>query len=227
MLYYQPGQLRQAVRFRSTISGSVGLFCCIDTLESQRGQAITSSDTIRINHQIRAREVRVITDDKQNRIMPLIEALRMAEEKGLDLVEVSPNSDPPVCRIMDYGKFMYEQQRKERKARKQQKTIEVKEIVIQPKTSDHHLQFKMRDARRWMEDGMKVRVRIRFRGREIAHADIGRGRLEKIIAELRDVAVVEQMPTMEGNTMLMVLAPAQEAIKKKPGQSENERGEEV
>ncbi len=215
------------MRRRKQLAGNAQLLCCIYTPKNQRGQAITASDSIRINHQIRAREVRVITDDKQNRIMPFIEALRIAEEKGLDLVEVSPNSDPPVCRIMDYGKFMYEQQRKERKARKQQKTIEVKEIVIQPKTSDHHLQFKMRDARRWMEDGMKVRVRIRFRGREIAHADIGRGRLEKIIAELKDVAVVEQMPTMEGNTMLMVLAPAQETIKKKPGQSENDRGEEV
>ncbi len=138
----------------------------------------------------------------------------------MDLVEVSPNSDPPVCRIMDFGKFMYEQQRKERKARRQQKTIEVKEIVLQPKTSDHHLQFKMRDARRWLEDGMKVRIRIRFRGREIAHSDIGRARLEKIIGEMKDVAIVEQNPLMEGSTMLMVLAPAAEAVKKKPTQPE-------
>lgn len=144
----------------------------------------------------------------------------MAEAKGMDLVEVSPNSDPPVCRIMDFGKFMYEQQRKERKARRQQKTIEVKEIVLQPKTSDHHLQFKMRDARRWLEDGMKVRIRIRFRGREIAHSDIGRARLEKIIGEMKDVAIVEQNPLMEGSTMLMVLAPAAEAVKKKPTQPE-------
>ncbi|MBW4437997.1 MAG: translation initiation factor IF-3 [Pleurocapsa minor GSE-CHR-MK-17-07R] len=181
---------------------------------------MTSSDTPRINNQIRAREVRVITDDKQNVVLPLLEAIRMAEAKGMDLVEVSPNSDPPVCRIMDFGKFMYEQQRKERKARRQQKTIEVKEIVLQPKTSDHHLQFKMRDARRWLEDGMKVRIRIRFRGREIAHSDIGRARLEKIIGEMKDVAIVEQNPLMEGSTMLMVLAPAAEAVKKKPTQPE-------
>lgn len=153
-------------------------------------------------------------------MLPLLEAIRMAEAKGMDLVEVSPNSDPPVCRIMDFGKFMYEQQRKERKARRQQKTIEVKEIVLQPKTSDHHLQFKMRDARRWLEDGMKVRIRIRFRGREIAHSDIGRARLEKIIGEMKDVAIVEQNPLMEGSTMLMVLAPAAEAVKKKPTQPE-------
>ena len=114
---------------------------------------------------------------------------------------------------MDFGKFQYEKQRKERKARKQQKSIEVKEIRLSPKTDEHHLGFKVRDARKWISDGMKVRVRIRFRGREITHANIGRERLAKIAAELNDVAVVEQMPNMEGNTMLMVLAPAPE---KKP-----------
>lgn len=155
-----------------------------------------------------------MTDNKENVVIPLAEALQMAEDKGLDLVEVSPNADPPVCRIMDYSKFVYEQQRKERKARKQQKTIEVKEIIIHPKTADHHLSFKVRDARRWIGDGMKVRVRIRFRGREITHADIGRDRLARIAAELRDIAVVEQFPAMEGNTMLMVLAPLADAKKK-------------
>jgi translation initiation factor IF-3 len=109
---------------------------------------------------------------------------------------------------MDFGKFQYEKQRKERKARKQQKVIEVKEIRLSPKTDEHHLSFKVRDARKWINDGMKVRVRIRFRGREITHSGIGRDRLEKIASELKDVAVVEQMPNMEGNTMLMVLAPA-------------------
>lgn len=158
--------------------------------------------------------MRVITDTNENLIVPTSVALQMAEDKGLDLVEVSPNADPPVCRIMDYGKFQYQKQRRERQARKQQKTIEVKEIVIHPKTAEHHLSFKIRDARRWISDGMKVRVRIRFRGREIAHADIGRDRLAKIAAELNDVAVIEQMPNMEGSTMLMVLAPASEAKKK-------------
>lgn len=141
-------------------------------------------------------------------MIPTSQALEMAEAKGLDLVEVSPNADPPVCRIMDFGKFQYEKARRERKARKQQKTIEVKEIQLRPKTDDHHLSFKVRDARKWIADGMKVRVRIRFRGREITHADIGRERLERIAAELRDIAVVEQHPNMEGSTMLMVLAPA-------------------
>ena len=158
--------------------------------------------------------MRVITDSKENVVISLNEALQMAEDKGLDLVEVSPQADPPVCRIMDYGKFMYEQQRKERKARKQQKVIEVKEIIIHPKTADHHLSFKVRDARRCIGDGMKVRVRIRFRGREITHADIGRTRLARIADELKDIAVVEQFPAMEGNTMLMVLAPLPDSKKK-------------
>lgn len=147
-------------------------------------------------------------------VVSLNTALDMAEARGLDLVEVSPNAEPPVCRIMDFSKFLYEQQRKERKARKQQKQIEVKEIQLHPKTSDHHLSFKVRDARRWIGDGMKVRVRIRFRGREIAHADIGRVRLDNIAKELSDVAIIEQSPSMEGSTMLMVLAPASDAKKK-------------
>jgi translation initiation factor IF-3 len=158
--------------------------------------------------------VRLITDSNENMIVPLQEALAMAEEKGLDLVEVSPNADPPVCRIMDFGKYQYQRQRRERQARKQQKTIEVKEIVLHPKTSEHHLVFKVRNARRWLEDGMKVRVRIRFRGREIAHSQIGRDRLDYIAKNLGDIAVIEQAPNMEGSTMLMVLAPASESKKK-------------
>lgn len=131
----------------------------------------------------------------------------MAEARGLDLVEVSSNASPPVCRIMDFGKFQYERQRKERKARKSQKAVEIKEMQLRPKTDDHHLSFKIRDARKWIEDGMKVRVRIRFRGREITHPEIAQERLKKIAEELKSVAVVEQMPSLEGSTMLMVLAP--------------------
>ena len=145
--------------------------------------------------------------------MPFSVALEMAEAKNMDLVEVSSNTEPPVCRIMDFGKFQYEKQRRERKARKQQKIIEVKEIQLRPKTDDHHLGFKIRDARKWIEDGMKVRVRIRFRGREITHAEIGRQRLEMIANELKDIAVVEQMPALEGGSMLMILAPASDKKK--------------
>jgi len=146
-------------------------------------------------------------------VVALSTALRMAEERSLDLVEVSPNADPPVCRIMDFGKFQFERQKRERKARKQQKVIEVKEIQLMPKTDDYHISFKVKDARRWLGEGMKVRVRIRFRGREITHSEIGRERLERIANELSDIATVEQSPKMEGNTMLMILTPAGEKKK--------------
>jgi translation initiation factor IF-3 len=176
---------------------------------------INSPDDIRINHQIRAREVRVILDGGENQILSLSAALQMAEEKGLDLVEVSPNANPPVCRIMDFGKYQYDKQRRERKARKQQKVIEIKEIQLQPKTDDHHLSFKLRDARKWLAEGMKVRVRLKFRGREIAHPEIGRARLDKIIEEMKDVAIVEQAPNFEGKSMMILLAPATSTDKQK------------
>lgn len=139
--------------------------------------------------------------------MPVRDALDLAESKGLDLVEVSPNAKPPVCRVMDFGKFQYERQRRERKARKQQKTVDIKEIQLRPKTDDHHLSFKVRDARKWIEKGMKVRVRVRFRGRERDYPEIARERMEGIATDLKEVAVVEQKPSMEGRDMLMILAP--------------------
>ncbi len=158
------------------------------------------------------REVRLITETGSNiGVVSIEDALRRAEEAELDLVEVAPNADPPVCKIMNFGKFQYEQAKKERVARKQQKTIEVKEIRLRPKTTDHHLSFKIRDARRWLEDGMKVKVRIRFRGREITYPEIAREQLQRIASDLQDVAVVEQHPGMEGRTMLMVLAPTKPA----------------
>jgi len=147
-----------------------------------------------------------VIDDagQQLGIMAPQQALAIARQKGLDLVEVAP----PVCRIMDFGKFQYERAKKEREARKQQKQIEVKEIRLRPKTDDHHRSFKVRDARRWLEEGMKVKVRIRFRGREITYPEIAHEMLQEVAAELDDIAVVEQAPNMEGRTMLMVLAPA-------------------
>ncbi len=125
----------------------------------------------------------------------------------MDAVEVSPAADPPVVRVMDYGKFMYKQAKQEREARKAQKQIEVKEIRLRPKTTDHHRSFKVRDARRWLEDGMKVKVRIRFRGREITYPEIAREQLNDIANELSDVGMIEQSPNLEGRTMLMILAP--------------------
>lgn len=135
------------------------------------------------------------------------EAFRIAREAELDLVEVAPNAEPPVCRVMDYGKFLYERTKKEREARKAQVKVEIKEIRLRPKTTEHHRGFKVRDARRWLGNGMKVKVRIRFRGREITYPEIALNDLRGIAEELSDVAIVEQNPSLEGNSMLMVLAP--------------------
>jgi translation initiation factor IF-3 len=162
--------------------------------------------------------VRLISVDEKGEninlgVVSIGRALEMAEERGLDLVEVAPNASPPVCRIMDFGKFQYDKQRRERKARKQQKVIEVKEIQLRPKTDDHHLGFKIRDARKWIEDGMKVRVRIRFKGRERDYPDIGAKQLEMVIDGLKDIATVEQRPIMEGGSMTMLLAPSAEKKK--------------
>jgi translation initiation factor IF-3 len=140
-------------------------------------------------------------------VVSIAQALQLATDANLDLVEVAPEAEPPVCKIMDFGKFQYEQQRKERKAKKNQIIVKVKEIQLKPKTDDHHLGFKLREARKWLEEGMKVKVRVRFRGREIAHAHIGRDRLEDIRQALADISVVEQAPNLEGKDMLMVLAP--------------------
>ncbi len=139
--------------------------------------------------------------------MSVPEALRIAREADLDLVEVAPNATPPVTRILDFGKFLYEQGKKEREARKGQKQIEVKEIRLRPKTNDHHLGFKVDDARRWLQEGNKVRVRVRFRGREITYPEVALQHLNEIAQELADVAMVEQAPQLDGTTMLMVLAP--------------------
>jgi translation initiation factor IF-3 len=135
------------------------------------------------------------------------EALGIAEAAGLDLVEVAPQADPPVCRVLDYGKFSYERSKKDREARKAQTKIEVKEIRLRPKTSEHHRSFKVRDARRWLLEGKKVLARIRFRGREITYPEIALDDLKKIAEELADVGIVELAPRMEGRTMFMVLAP--------------------
>lgn len=133
--------------------------------------------------------------------------MSIAREADLDLVEVAPNANPPVCRVMDYGKFLYERTKKEREARKSQVKVEIKEIRLRPKTTEHHRGFKVRDARRWLESGKKVKVRIRFRGREITYPEIALNDLKKIAEDLSDVGVVEQPPSMEGRSMLMVLAP--------------------
>ncbi len=142
--------------------------------------------------------------------MPLEAAVEEAISNNMDLVEVAPHADPPVVKVMDYGKFKYEQEKKAQQARKSQKQVEVKEIQLRPKTADHHLDFKVRRARGWLEEGKKVKVRLRFRGREITYPEIGRERLREIAEELSDVGEVEQRPSMDRYSMLMVLTPKSE-----------------
>lgn len=135
------------------------------------------------------------------------EALKVAHKEDLDLVEVAPNANPPVVKMMNYGKFKYKQEKQAREARKSQKRTEVKEIRLRPKTSEHHRNIKVRQARGWLKDGMKVKVRIRFRGREITYPEIAIEQLREIAEKLSDVAIVEQKPNREGRTMLMFLSP--------------------
>ena len=150
------------------------------------------------------------------------DALQMAQEAELDLVEVAPNSTPPVCRIMDFGKFLYEREKKEREARKAQTKVEIKEIRLRPKTTDHHRDFKVDDARRWLEHNMKVRVTIRFRGREITYPEIALEDLKEIAQSLSDVSSIEQAPNIEGRAMSMLLAPAKGTKKKVKESAEKE-----
>lgn len=146
-------------------------------------------------------------EGEQAGILPIEQALAMAEELGLDLVEVAPMARPPVCRIMDYGKFKYEEQRKAREARKKQHQIQIKEVKMRPGIEDHDFDFKTRHARRFLEEGNKVKVTMMFRGRQMAHPEIGREVLERVLKEIQDVAKVEMSPTMEARSMTMVLAP--------------------
>jgi translation initiation factor IF-3 len=174
-----------------------------------RRQAISRPVQTRVNERIRIREVRLI-DDQGNQIgiIPTREALEMARERGLDLVEVAPNAVPPVCRLMDYGKFRYEQSRKERESRKSQHVTRVKEVRIEPKIGDHDLETKGRQAARFLEAGDKVKLSVLFRGRSITHPELGRELLDQLQEQLKDIGTVEQTPRMEGRTMTMYLAPA-------------------
>lgn len=161
-----------------------------------------------INENIRAREVRLIdSNGEQLGIVPLKEALRIAEERNLDLVNVAPQAKPPVCRIMDYGKYRYEQSKREKEARKNQKIITIKEVRLSPTIEEHDLQTKLKSVVKFLQQGDKVKVSVRFRGRQITHTDIGRRVLERIIADVADLAVVEKKPNMEGRNMMIILAP--------------------
>ena len=162
-----------------------------------------------MNGRITAPQVLVIDEKGEKRgVMPTEEAIALAEEVGLDLVEVAPNADPPVCKILDYGKFKYQAQKKAAEARKKQKTIEVKEIKMRPTIDTHDYEVKMRNLHRFLEKGDKVKVSIRFRGREMSHAELGRELLQRVLADAGEDVKVELMPKMEGRQMIMILAPA-------------------
>ena len=146
-------------------------------------------------------------EGKQLGIMTIQDALRQASEAGLDLVEVAPNSSPPVCRVMDYGKFRYQQSKKMQVARKHQAVLQLKEIRLRPKTDEHDLQVKLRHIRKFLEENNKVKITMMFRGREIAYAEIGRKIMEGLIRELGDIGNVDQQPKLEGRNMVMIIAP--------------------
>ncbi|MEZ5899241.1 MAG: translation initiation factor IF-3 [Hyphomicrobium sp.] len=162
----------------------------------------------RINDQIRAREVRLIDETGQNvGVVAKFDALARAEAAGLDLVEVSPDAEPPVCKILDFGKFKYQEQKKAAEARKNQKIVEIKEIKMRPGIDDHDYDVKMRAIRRFFEDGDKVKITLRFRGREVAHSQLGMEVLQRVKADTETLAKVESEPRFEGRQMVMVLAP--------------------
>jgi translation initiation factor IF-3 len=189
------------------------------TNQTETEHAISRPVQTRVNERIRIREVRLIDEEgTQVGVIPTFEALQMARDRGLDLVEVAPNATPPVCRLMDYGKFRYEQSRKERESRKNQHVIELKEVRIRPKIDDHDLATKGRQAAKFLDAGDKVKLTVLFRGREMAHPDIGRGLLDQLAEQLRPHGTVESQPRMEGRTMTMFINP----LKQKMSQTEKE-----
>ncbi|WP_235879650.1 translation initiation factor IF-3 [Polyangium aurulentum] len=173
-----------------------------DPRQAQRGPQI------RINQRIRVPEIRVIGEDGEMLgVMPTHEALRRAQERGLDLVEVNPKADPPVCKILDFGKYKYDEKKKAREAKRKQSVVEIKEIKLRPKTDDHDLQFKTRAALRFLEAGHKVKFTVRFRGREITHPEKAQEQLDWITQQCEETANIEVRPAMEQRTMTLLMAP--------------------
>lgn len=167
---------------------------------------------IRVNERIRAREIRVIDEDgHQLGVMHPQDALRMARERELDLVEVAPNGQPPVCRIMDFGKYLYQMSKRAHEARRHQKQVLVKEIKLRPQTDEHDYQFKKNHIIRFLSDGNKARISVEFKGREITHKEIGRKMIDRLIAELKEMAELEKSPAMEGRYLTAILAPKKAA----------------
>ena len=185
------------------------------TVEQRFSREPRGTPQIRVNHRIRVPEVRVVADDGSNLgVLPTNEALRRAQERGLDLVEVNPKASPPVCKILDFGKYKYEEKKKQRDAKRKQTVVEVKEIKIRPKTDDHDIDVKVRAIRKFIEQGNKVKVTCRFRGREIMHPQRAEMQLQLIMSKCEDMVNVEQRPTMEARTMAVLLAPKPQVLQR-------------
>ncbi len=173
-----------------------------------RAPVPVAKDGPRINEDIRVREVHLIDKDGSNRgNIPISEALAIAQEAGLDLVEISPNATPPVCKLLDFGKYKFQEQKKQAEARKKQKVVEVKEVKFRPMIDDHDYDVKMRSMQRFFEEGDKVKVTLRFRGREMAHQELGARLLERVKGDTEKLAKVEMDARFEGRQMIMILAP--------------------
>lgn len=187
---------------------------------------ITRPVQTRVNERIRIREVRVIDEEGQQvGVLLTRDALEMARSRGLDLVEVAPNAIPPVCRLMDYGKYRYEQSQKERESRRNQHTVELKEIRLQPKIAGHDLDTKGRQGQKFLDAGDKVKFTVRFRGREMAHPEIGKGLLDRLAEQMRSYGTIEQPARMEGRTMTMYIAPIKQKQSLHEREGEQRRGE--
>lgn len=192
---------------------SVGVFCAYTFLFFNffpEVAGISKEHQHQVNESIRAREVRLIgVDGTQLGIKPIREALQLAQEANLDLVNVAPQAKPPVCRIMDYGKYRYEQSKREKEARKNQKTIQIKEVRLSPTIEENDIKTKLSNVKKFLKKGNKVKLTIRFRGREITHQELGRSILDRMAKEVEDLSEIERAPKLEGRQMIMILAPKQ------------------
>jgi len=187
---------------------------CPFLFDKLEGNGISKEREIQVNHEIKAREVRVIdSNGQQLGIMQLKEALRHAQEAHMDLVKIVPDAKPPVCKIMDYGKFKYEQSKREKEARKNQRIINIKEIRMNPNIEEHDFQVRVKNAQRFLSDGDKVKVSIKFRGREITHTKLGEEVLKKMADSVKELGFIEKQPLIEGRNMVMVLSPKQNKAK--------------
>jgi translation initiation factor IF-3 len=185
------------------------------TMEQRFSREPRGGPQIRVNHRIRVPEVRVVGEDGSNLgVLATEDALRRAQEKGLDLVEVNPKANPPVCKILDFGKYKYEEKKRQREAKRKQTVVEVKEIKVRPKTDDHDIDVKVRAVRKFLEAGNKVKVTCRFRGREIMHPERAEMQLVLIVSKVEDLANVEQRPMMEARTMAVLLAPKPQVLQR-------------